>query len=96
MRRLSVILIAGSVLFILGACHDGGGGTDNSGLPTVASEAHYGATECVDYNGCADPIYLNRRLGEMAGERACTLKLCFVSGDCMFNCPPERLLPRCQ
>lgn len=90
-RCLPFLLILAAL--ILPACSRSGGGSDNSGLPTVADQVHFGATECVDFTGCGEPIWLNRRLGEMTRDRRCALKLCFAPAtggpDCMYNCPPE-------
>lgn len=102
MRNLLVVVLA--VLAVgLAACHDGAD-DHQSQLPTVdsltgAQDPHWGETECVDYNGCGDSIWLNVRLGEM-NTKACALRLCngqsVHESECMYNCPTARLLARCQ
>lgn len=98
MNRTSTIALI-LVLAVLGlfACNHDGGGHD-SGLPTVDSQAHFGMTECVDYAGARDPIFLNKRLGQLAAHK-CDLQLCFGQSasepECMYGCPPARLAPSC-
>lgn len=94
-RSATIVLLA-VLAFALGACNKGGNDDSAAGPPTIQSQVHFGATECVDYTGAGDPIYLNRRLGQMADGRRCTLKLCFAQSvaepECMYNCPPDRVL----